>query len=210
MAEKVFVFGASGHAKVVIDTLAAAGEYEIALLADDDASKSGQPFFGYRIAGGREALLAQRGRIAAGIVAIGANHARAAVAQWLACSGFRFIVARHPLAVVAGGVVIGEGALIAAGCILQPDTRIGAHAIVNTGASVDHDCEIGRFAHIAPGCRVCGGVRIGEGSLLGAGTVVIPGVTIGAGVTVGAGATVTADLPDGVRAAGTPCRVIGN
>lgn len=207
---KVFVFGASGHAKVVIDSIARGGDYEVAFLADDDAAKAGQLFFGHRIQGGREALIARRTDIDSGMVAIGDNAARAAVAAWLEQAGFRFVRAVHPNAVVAGSVSVGEGALIAAGAVLQPETRIGAHAIVNTGASVDHDCDVGRFAHIAPGCRLCGGARIGERALIGAGSVVIPGVRIGAGATIGAGSVVTQDIADGARAAGSPCKVLGN
>ena len=35
-----------------------------------------------------------------------------------------------------------------------------------------------------------------------------PGVTIGSNVVIGSGSVVTKDIPDGVIAAGNPCRVI--
>ena len=35
-----------------------------------------------------------------------------------------------------------------------------------------------------------------------------PGVTIGNNVVIGSGSVVTKDIPDGVVAAGNPCRVI--
>ena len=37
---------------------------------------------------------------------------------------------------------------------------------------------------------------------------VCPGVRIGSKAVIGAGSVVTRDIPDGVLAAGTPCRVI--
>ena len=37
---------------------------------------------------------------------------------------------------------------------------------------------------------------------------VMPGVTIGAGTVIGAGSVVVNDIPEGVLAAGNPCRVI--
>ena len=43
---------------------------------------------------------------------------------------------------------------------------------------------------------------------IGAGTTVLMGVTIGAGSVVGAHSLVTKDIPPGVVAAGTPCKVI--
>ncbi len=51
-------------------------------------------------------------------------------------------------------------------------------------------------------------VSIGAGSWLGTNAVVLPGVSIGRHVAVGAGSVVTADLPDGVVAAGVPARII--
>ena len=51
-------------------------------------------------------------------------------------------------------------------------------------------------------------VVIGAGSWLGTNAVVLPGVTIGRHVAVGAGSVVTADLPDGVVAAGVPARIL--
>src|SRR5688572_2792787 len=51
-------------------------------------------------------------------------------------------------------------------------------------------------------------VRIGDHVWIGGGTVICPGVTIGSRTTIGAGSVVTRDIPDGVFAAGNPCRVI--
>lgn len=51
-------------------------------------------------------------------------------------------------------------------------------------------------------------VRIGRNCWLGAGVIVLPGITIGDNTVVGAGSVVTRDLPSGVVAAGTPCRVL--
>ena len=50
-------------------------------------------------------------------------------------------------------------------------------------------------------------VHIGRNCWLGAGVIVLPGVTIGDGSVIGAGSVVTKDIPAGVVAYGTPCRV---
>jgi UDP-3-O-[3-hydroxymyristoyl] glucosamine N-acyltransferase len=65
--------------------------------------------------------------------------------------GFKLPVIIHPKAVVAKDVEIGEGVFVAAGSVINPGTRIGRNAIINTSSSVDHDCEIGDFVHVAPG-----------------------------------------------------------
>jgi len=51
-------------------------------------------------------------------------------------------------------------------------------------------------------------VKIGDSVWIGGNTVINPGVTIGSNVVVGSGSVVTKDIPDGVIAAGVPCRVI--
>ena len=51
-------------------------------------------------------------------------------------------------------------------------------------------------------------VHIGRNCWLGTGTVVLPGVSIGDGSVIGAGSVVTRDIPAGVVAVGSPCRVL--
>jgi maltose O-acetyltransferase len=51
-------------------------------------------------------------------------------------------------------------------------------------------------------------VTIGSDVWVGGGVVICPGVTVGSRVVIGAGSVVTRDIPDGVFAAGNPCRVI--
>jgi len=71
--------------------------------------------------------------------------------------------------------------------------------VINTAASVDHDCHIGEAALIAPGATLCGGVRVGALTLIGAGVTVAPNVRIGRSALVGVGAVVVDDLPDDAR-----------
>jgi putative colanic acid biosynthesis acetyltransferase WcaF len=51
-------------------------------------------------------------------------------------------------------------------------------------------------------------ITIGEDAFVGARVFVLPGVRIGARAVIGAGSVVTKDVPDGVVAAGNPCRVL--
>jgi maltose O-acetyltransferase len=51
-------------------------------------------------------------------------------------------------------------------------------------------------------------IKIGSDVWVGGGTVICPGVNIGSKSVIGAGSVVTRDIPDGVFAAGNPCRVI--
>ena len=51
-------------------------------------------------------------------------------------------------------------------------------------------------------------VRIGSDVWVGGGAIILPGVRIGSRAVIGAGSVVTRDVPEGVFAAGNPCRVI--
>jgi maltose O-acetyltransferase len=51
-------------------------------------------------------------------------------------------------------------------------------------------------------------IEIGSDVWVGGGALILPGVTIGSRTVIGAGSVVTRDIPDGVLAAGNPCRVI--
>ena len=208
MKEKIFVYGASGHAKVVIDIIERQGLYDIAFLVDDDPALNTTDFYGYRIIGGRQELLAVDDLVCAGIVAIGSNRARSAVATWLTDSKFDLISAIHPSAQLGRGVTIGGGTAIMAGVIINSDTHIGRNSIINTRASIDHDCVINDCVHIAPGSTLCGTVTIGKQTFICAGATIIPNLTIGSNVTVGAGSLVIRDVPDGVTVVGIPAKVV--
>ena len=205
--ENLLVYGAGGHAKVVIDIIEQQGSYDIAGLADDEVKRKGSRFFGYPVLGTRADLpnLHAAGLHLA-IIAIGDNAGRAAIADLLARQGWQFATAVHPRACVGRGAEIAPGCVVMAGCVINADARVGAHAIINTGATIDHDCRIADHVHIAPGCHLCGGVSVGQQSFLGAGTTVTPGVTIGSKAIVGAGSAVIRDVDDEARVSGVPAR----
>lgn len=53
-------------------------------------------------------------------------------------------------------------------------------------------------------------IEIGSDVWVGGGALILPGVRIGSRTIIGAGSVVTRDIPEGVFAAGNPCRVVRN
>ena len=80
--------------------------------------------------------------------------------------------------------------------------------IVNHGAVVDHDVQVGDFSHVAPLAALSGNVRIGARVLVGAGAQVLPGVRVADDVVIGAGSVVRAHLAEPGVYAGVPARRI--
>lgn len=201
--KRIVVIGAGGHGKVVVSLAQELG-YDVTVVLDDDERKWGSGILSVPVEGpvGKiEGLSVDRA-----ILALGDNKVRLALAQRY--QGIKWLSAVHPQAWVHNSVSIGEGSVVFAGAMVQPDTRIGEHCILNTASSVDHDCLIEDGVHLAPGCHLAGGITIGTGSFLGVGVSVIPGIRIGKGVVVGAGAAVVSDLQDGVLALGVPAKPV--
>ena len=171
----VYLFGASGHGKVVKDILNANG-VKVEAFVDDNLSVDE--------CAGRKVLHDAKG-LSPMIVSIGVNKIRRIVVDRLlanakACGNdLEFATAIHPSAIISPTAKIGEGTVVMAGAVINADAVIGKHCIVNTGATVDHDCVIGDYCHIAPGANVSGGTHIGEGTWVGVGACVIQCLNIG-------------------------------
>lgn len=196
-AIKIGLYGASGHAKVIAD-MALLNEYEIGAIFDDNPAVVellGRPV---------QHILTDELKELRWILSIGYNHIRHKLVQK---HTLQYTKIAHPRAILASTVQWGEGTVIMAGAVVNPDTRIGRHVIINTSASVDHDCTIGDFCHIAPNSTLCGGITVGEGTLVGSGAVITPGITIGNWCTIGAGAVVVRNVPDGQTVVGNPAKV---
>lgn len=191
----MYLYGASGHAKVIIDILNASGIMLDGMFDDDTSINELMSFPVMHHWNGESPI----------IVSIGNNMTRKQIVQKLRC---KFGTILHPSSIVSPRATIGDGSVVMQGAIVQSEAIIGRHCIINTGATIDHECVIDDFVHISPQATLCGNVRIGEGAWIGADAVVIPGVNIGKWTVIGAGSVVVEDVPDNVVAYGNPCRII--
>ena len=95
-----------------------------------------------------------------------------------------------------------------AGAIVNPEARLGRQCIINTKASVDHECVLDDGVELAPGATLCGIVHLGINAWVCTGATVLPRINIGADAIVGAGAVVIRDVPTGVTVVGVPAKRI--
>jgi len=199
----MYLYGASGHAKVIIDSLKASGKKILGLFDDNPKVKK---LLEYNVYGPFDVIRLGNEDL---IISIGLNNIRKKIVENLPetiCYG----KAIHPSAIISEYANLGFGTVVMQGAVIQTSVSIGRHCIINTTASVDHDCIIEDYVHISPNATLCGAVYVGEGSQVGAGAVVIPGIKIGRWSLVAAGAVVMKDVPDHVLVIGNPARVVKN
>jgi UDP-perosamine 4-acetyltransferase len=204
----VLIVGAGGHGKVVLDILRAAGAHHAIGFIDADASLGGTTVGGLPVFGPANQLPKVRKKTAGAIIAIGDNRTRRSYAAMLVEQGFELISAIHPAASVSPSSQIGTNVVIAAHAVICAEATIADSVIINTGAVIDHECQIRVAAHICPTAALAGRVSVGEEAFVGLGAKVIPCLSIGDHATVGAGSVVICDIPPHATAVGVPARVI--
>lgn len=211
--EEMVFWGATGQAKVVREALSQTSLRLVATI-DNDATIEA-PFADVPLLHGRAGLeewLGNRGG-AAGLgflVTMGGERGRTRceIHDELVARGLAPLTAVHPRAYVAQGAAVGAGSQICAGAVIAVGARLGRDCIVNTSASVDHECDLGDGVHVAPGAHLAGLVRVGRHATIYTGAVVLPRLVIGEGAVVGAGAVVLHDVPAFTVVAGNPARIL--
>jgi acetyltransferase EpsM len=200
---KVSLYGASGHAKVILDIIISIEDLEIAFIFDDNpsvthlrnhlvlnASDYPKEFMRYPL-----------------LLSIGDNSIREHLVQRLNPSSFsRALV--HSSAHISEEMQLHKGSVIMPMAVISASTKIGQHCILNTGAVIEHDCNLEDFVHVSPNATVCGGVSIGKGTHIGAGAIIIPQIKIGEHCIIGAGTVVINDIPSHSKVVGNPGRIL--
>lgn len=169
------IYGAGGHANVIAD-LVQLNSGELTCFFDDSPTagtdQSQVPAIPYQADAYQQAKL---------VIGIGHNGVREKLAQRVSHPIATLI---HPTAAMATSAQVGEGTVVLARSVIQANTSIGKHCIINAGACVDHDAVIEDFVHIAPNAYIGGGAIIRKGALIGAGAVIMRNTVIEAGVEV--------------------------
>lgn len=117
-----------------------------------------------------------------------------------------YATAIHPAAMIARTAMVGHGAIINAGAVIQPFAKVGCHVMIHAGVVIEHDCIVMDYANLAPNVTLAGWVKVGKGATLYSGAVVIPNMEISDSAVVGAGGVVIDDIQRGMTAVGIPAR----
>lgn len=118
-------------------------------------------------------------RIFAAVDTQAINHARLDVYAKARFMGFRGDSLRHPSAIVAGDVRVGENCWIGAGAVVSHGVRIGNNTIIGDAARLEAGVALGANGWVGAGAS------IGTGSTLGQHCLIGRDVRLGAGLQVG-------------------------
>ena len=204
--DSIVIFGAGGHAKVVVDVIECQAKYKISAVYDSDINKT--ILLDYPIY--HEISRIKDLRVNKGIVAIGNNHIRKLLVKEIVdcIPDFQFITAIHPSVTLARGVHIDAGTVVMPGVCINTDTIIGKHCIINTGVYLDHENILSDYVNISPGSVTGGNVVVRDLAFVGLGSKIIQKVFIGSNSFIGAGSLVIRDIPTDVLAFGSPAKII--
>lgn len=191
------LMGAGGHAKVLLSLIQSCG-YEVLGVCDPGLAQEGATLWrGIKVLGADQAVFAMDPLsigLVNGIGQLVGSTGRRELFDTFGARGFVFPTLVHPTAWVDKSAVLGQGVQVMAGAVIQVDAVIGKNSIINTRASIDHDCQLGCDVHVAPGATLCGGVFVADRAFVASGATVIQGLSIGADAVVGAGAVLVKDL----------------
>jgi len=198
--DAIVIYGAGGHARVVID-MVREGRRDLRIIGIiDDAPDRPSELLGVPVLGDASmfAGLRERGvRLAAlGVGAVTHNALRAELFSRLRREGFLMPNLIHPRAAVEPSVLMGQGNQIFAGAVVSSCVRLGDNTIINSNVVVSHDCAIDDHAHLTPGALLAGGVQVGARSVVGMGATIFLGVRVGADVVIGNGSHILQDVAD--------------
>ncbi len=195
----MYLYGAGGHCKAIIDMVISDLDLTITGIFDDN---NVHEVLGHAVVKPQNLTLGKDDQMH---ICIGDNKTRKEVAGNFKTN---FPTLIHPSSFVSTLSDVGDGTVVMSNASIKAVTTIGRHCIINAGAIIGHDVTVEDYVHIAPNSAVAGFVTIGEGAHIGLGASVIQRVTIGKWAIIGAGAVVIRDVPDYAVVVGNPAKII--
>jgi sugar O-acyltransferase (sialic acid O-acetyltransferase NeuD family) len=204
--EKIFIYGAGGLGKEILDLLRQAEKYQSCHLYFVDSNKN---LVGTKVAGIEvkhpKFFKPEFGSV---VLAIGDPQVRRKVVNSLP-DQTNYITLVHPSVVMGRSVSIGRGSVISAGSKISCDTVLGEFSHINFNCTLGHDCKIGSYFTAAPGVNISGNVFIGDEVYCGTQAAFKQGITIADNVIIGMSSSVIRSVSEeGVTVFGNPARVI--
>ena len=204
--------GGGGHALVIIESIHLSQAATVVAVLDPKESTWGEDLAGVPIMGGDDLLGELAGDtvncFVVGLGSVGNSKPRERLFKLGLSHDLIPLTVVHPRAICSSWAVLGHGAQLLPGSIVNPGAKLGDNVIINSGAIVEHHCTVGNHTHIATGAHLSGSVTVGAGAHIGVGSSIRQGITVGDRAVVGAGAVVVKDVSPGDTVVGVPAQPI--
>ena len=209
--KNILIFGASGHAKMIIDIIQLNKNYNIKGFVDS-YKPINEVVVGFNVLGDLEQLpsLIKELDIEGIVVGIGDNYTREVGYHKIKeiAPQLEFVTVIHPSAIIAENVTIGAGTVIMSNTVINASAKVGKLCIINTASNFGHDSIMSDFSSLAPGVITGGGVQIGLGSAICLGALIIHNISIGDHTVIGSGSLVIKSIGNFKKAFGSPISII--
>lgn len=107
---------------------------------------------------------------------------------------FNFISVLSKNSIVAKNSKVGKNVFIANGVIINSNSNIGDHTVINTGSIIEHDCKINSFVNVSPNSTILGNVEILDEVFIGSGSIIQQNTKINSKNTIGANSFVNKNI----------------
>ncbi len=208
--EKIFILGV-GHNTIVYIELAEVCGYEIAGLYHYNDEKTGKEIHGHKIIGSFDLLFNQntleRRKFA---LSMGDNYIRSDLFNKIKNKGGIIPTLIHPTAIVSKYSKLGQGVIIHAKSVIQPDVEIMDNSVISYNVSVSHNSSLGNSCYMAFGSCLGAYIKVGNYVLIGQAASIVSGKVefVGDNSIVGAGAVVINNVEANTVVAGNPAKLI--
>lgn len=207
--KKLIIIGAGGHSRVVVQEILKNNQFQIIGFVDDKIKNNKD----YNIIGNLAFFIKKfKNKKINLFCAIGDIKSRLKIIKKIEKNKIKVkwakIISKD--AKVFQNVKIGDGTLVVTGSIININSTIGKHSIINTNASIDHDCRICDFVNISPGVSIAGYTTINNNSFIGIGASIKERIIIENNVTIGANSFVNKNCKKEKTYFGSPIKLYKN
>ena len=203
-SKNVYIFGYSGHAYVLIESMLDLG-YTIVGYFDKQEAISNPYDLKYL---GFELNVDLKSIIKKDFVfpTIGEGDIRKKLVSLFIKENLNQFTLIEKTAKVSKTAIIGLSSYVGKNSVVNALAIIGQGVILNTSSVIEHECEIGDFAHIAPSATLAGNVKVGNSTFIGANSVCKQNISIGSDCILGAGSVLINNLPNDEIWIGNPAK----
>lgn len=191
--EDIYILGVGHNTIVYIDLVEISG-YNVKGLYHYNEEMTGKLYWGYPVIGSFETLYSKKNLQGLNFaLSQGDNDIREKCFNKIKNLGGNIPTIIHPRATVSKFSKLGEGVIVHANAVIDPDTKVGCNSVISFNAGVCHSSCIGSHCFLSPGVLLGAYTIVEDNVFMGICSKSISGKVdkIGYKAYIGAGALLT-------------------